>query len=64
MVHVLSYTQQKEVCVCVLCCMCCHIHNKKRSGCTMVHVLSYTQQKDKCVYHCASVVIYPTKREV
>ena len=31
MVHVLSYTQQKEVCVCV---------------CTLVDVLSYTQQKE------------------
>ena len=45
-------------------CMCCHIHNKKRSVCTMVHVLSYTKPKEKCVCYGACAVIYTTKREV
>ena len=40
---VVIYTTKGEVCV--LWCMCCHIHNKKISVCSMVHVLSYTQQK-------------------
>ena len=78
MVHALSYTQQKEKCVyygafvaiyttkigvCVLWCMCCHIHNKN-SVCLLWCMCCHIHKKEVYVYSGACVVIYATKREV
>ena len=46
MVSALTYTQQKEKCVCHGACVVIYTTKGGVCVCTQVHVLSYTQQKD------------------